>query len=144
MVQMCYSATKYLVHIQPQTLEVVMLWVNEGLTTVTAVPNLGAYEADADGRIVYVDLRAAQHDERFAALRANLVTNRPTERVLQRLTPINRGRLLVEIEDGATLALFEAWLRATATVESQSPAFWQGAGEKRKGGGPGLTGGLSA
>ena len=85
----------------------------------TTVPNLGAVGTDADGRIVYVDLCAAEQDERFVALRASLVAHRPSERVLERLTPINRGRVLAEIEDGATLALFGPWLR-TAVANSST------------------------
>ena len=78
-------------------------------------PNLGAMETDADGRVVYVDLHAAEQDDRFAVLRASLAANRPPERVLERLPPINRGRLLVEVEEDATLALFGSWLRAVVT-----------------------------
>jgi hypothetical protein len=92
-------------------------------TSTPNVPNLGAVETDAEGRVVYVDLRSAVQEgdaaRTFPALRDRLVANRPTERVLDRLTPINRGRLLVEIEGDATLGLFGQWLR-DAVAESSA------------------------
>jgi len=70
-----------------------------------------------------VDLQEPEHGERLKALLASLLASQPSERVLDRLTPINRGRLLVEIDDEATLACFTAWLRAAATSESTGPAL---------------------
>ena len=84
-------------------------------TSTTTTPDLAAVETDAEGRVVYADLRAAGRGERFAALLASLRASRPTERVLERLTPINRGRLLVEVVDEASLACFGAWLRESTT-----------------------------
>ena len=76
-----------------------------------AQPPLGAVERDREGRIVYVDLRPSSlGDDGLNALRSRLLSVQPTRRVLDRLTPINRGRLLVEIEDAMALDLFRAWL----------------------------------
>ena len=79
---------------------------------------LAAVETDAEGRIVYVDLRAAAQGGRFGALVASLMAIQPTERMLERLTPINRGRILMEIDDAATLACFTAWLRAAVASDA--------------------------
>ena len=85
--------------------------------------NLPATATDAQGRLVYADLQAVaqQGSQPFETLLARLVATQPTERALARLTPINRGRILVEIEDEATLSAFAAWLRAAAATE-EDPA----------------------
>ena len=79
-------------------------------------PALPAVAIDSDGRTVYVDLQPRDTEEAFVArlgaLRERLVAVQPSARILERLTPINRGRLLVEIEDEAALSRFAAWLRA--------------------------------
>ena len=80
--------------------------------------SLPSVATDELGRAVYVDLQTLAKGELFEALLARLLENQPTERALARLTPINRGRILVEIEDEATLAAFSAWLRAAVATES--------------------------
>jgi len=86
-------------------------------------PNLSAVETDTEGRVVYVDLQTAVQNESFATLTESLVSNRPSERLLSRLPPINRGRLLVEIEAETTLAHFSAWLGAALVSEATGPAL---------------------
>ena len=85
-----------------------------------AQPSLGAVERDREGRIVYVDLQpSSSGEDALDALRSRLLSVQPTRRVLDRLTPINRGRLLVEIEDAMALDLFRAWLlSAVVRVEA--------------------------
>ena len=85
-----------------------------------AQPPLGAVERDQEGRIVYVDLQPSSlGDDSLNALRSRLLSVQPTRRVLDRLTPINRGRLLVEIEDAMALDLFRVWLlSAVVRVEA--------------------------
>jgi len=95
----------------------------ESATNQPGTPNLSTIEVDAQGTVVYVDLREAAQNEGFAILRAGLVANQPTERILSRLTPINRGRLLVEIPDETILAHFSAWLRAALVSEATGPAL---------------------
>lgn len=84
------------------------------------LPPLGTVERDREGRIVYVDLQPRPSGgDGLDALRSRLLSVRPTRRVLDRLTPINRGRLLVEIEDAMALDLFRVWLlRAMGEVEA--------------------------
>ena len=96
---------------------------SESATNQPGTPNLSTVEADAEGRVVYVDLREAVQNEHFAILWAGLVANQPTERSLSRLTPINRGRVLVEIEDGAIPAHFSVWLRAALVSKATGPAL---------------------
>ena len=91
--------------------------------TSASMPDLAPVETDANERVVYANLHAAAQDDRFTALRASLIANRPTERVLERLTPINRNRLLVEIEDESTLARLSAWLRAVMADEVNGQAL---------------------
>ena len=86
----------------------------------TPVRALEAVELDVEGRVVYVDLRPRREgDEQEApsatlsALQESLTAITPPTRTLERLSPINRGRRLVEIEDVGTLELFRLWLLAT-------------------------------
>lgn len=82
---------------------------------VSVPPALGPAERDAEGRIVYVDLQGGS--ELLGALLARLSQLRPTPRVLERRTPINRGRILVEIEDPTAFHRFHEWfLWAAANV----------------------------
>ena len=77
-----------------------------------AIEALAATATDDTGAVVYADL-AREDDALLTALRSRLVASQPSERVLERLAPINKGRLLVEIDDDQTLAIFEAWLLDT-------------------------------
>ena len=87
-------------------------------------PALPAVAIDSDGRTVYVDLQPRDTEEAFVArlgaLRERLVAVQPSARILERLTPINRGRLLVEIEDEAALSRFAAWLKLAIEYRSAS------------------------
>lgn len=83
-------------------------------------PSLAAIETDAEGRVVYVDLRSAAHGGAYDTLISSLLANRPSENLLSRLSPINRGRLLVEIDDAATLKNFLIWLWLHAVVADDS------------------------
>jgi hypothetical protein len=79
-------------------------------------PNLSAVEVDATGTVVYADLQPREgEDSSLQALRARLLTVRPTTRTLERLPLINRSRVLVEVEDRMALDLFQAWLLTTTT-----------------------------
>ena len=63
-------------------------------------PPLGLVERDQEGKIVYVDLQPQSSvDDGLDVLRSRLLTIQPKRQILDRLLPINRGRLLVEIED---------------------------------------------
>ena len=73
-------------------------------------PPLGLVERDQEGKIVYVDLQPPSSDDGLDVLRSRLLTVQPTRQILDRLLPINRGRLLVEIEDVEALNLFRRWL----------------------------------
>ena len=61
---------------------------------------------------MYVDLTGRTIDTELEALRERLRSSPPSPRLLERLTPINRGRILVEIEDVVTLRFFAKWLRS--------------------------------
>jgi len=91
----------------------------------TAVANLGSVERDAAGRIVYIDLQprldAAELQVKLAALRQRLLVVQPPVRILERLQPINRGRLLSEINDATALNLFGTWVGA-AVAETDTGA----------------------
>lgn len=83
------------------------------------VASLGPVVVTSDQRIVYVDLER-EDDERLEALRANLASTKPPIRVLERLPPINKNRLLVEIDAPETLSIFVSWLMHTS---AQNPVF---------------------
>lgn len=94
-----------------------------GLARAVALPtpNLPAVVMDdGDGHLVYANLEPESEDASLVALRRRLLELQPTERVLERLSPINRGRILVEITDAAALNLFRAWLDAAMVA---SPAL---------------------
>ena len=76
------------------------------------IPSLGPTASDPSGATVYVDLQR-ENDTLMTELRSSLVGSQPPIAVLERLQPINKGRLLVEITDQRTLALFEAWFLDT-------------------------------
>ena len=86
-------------------------------------PNLSTVEMDSEEKVVYVDLQMAAQNDRFATLKESLVSNQPSERILSKLSPINRGRLLVEIEAKTTLAHFSAWLGTALVSEATGPAL---------------------
>lgn len=70
---------------------------------------------------MYVDLRPRDAENELAlnVLRSRLLGMQPTQRVLDRLTPINGGRVLVEIDDTMALGLFRGWLlSAMARIEA--------------------------
>jgi len=68
-------------------------------------------ETDNAGKVVYVDLQSSvQEDGLYQKLIKRLAANQPKEKALHRLQPINRSRLLVEIDDQETLELFKLWL----------------------------------
>lgn len=88
-------------------------------TCAADVPNLQCSELDCDGRLVYVDLQPRTSRDAALALgtlRQKLAADRPTSLTLHRLVPINRGRILVEIDSPDTFELFGSWLRS-ATAE---------------------------
>ena len=82
------------------------------------MPNLAAMEVDGDGRLTYASLEPEQEDALLSALRSRLSYVQPTTHVLERLTPINRGRILVEITDAIALNLFCSWLLAAMVASS--------------------------
>ena len=86
-------------------------------------PNLSTIEVDAEERVVYVDLQEATKIESFKSLQKTLLENKPTEQMLKKLTPINRGRLLVEIEDPKLIKHFSTWLHASLMNEATGPAL---------------------
>ena len=89
---------------------------SEPTTLPLPVASLSVVELDNQGRVVYVDLTSRTTDGSLDALRERLRSYPPSPRLLQRLTPINRGRILVEIEDVATIQLFASWLRSCLEV----------------------------
>ena len=91
-----------------------------------AVPpaaNLQSIEVDGDEAVVYVDLQPRGEEPSLRALRARLLTVRPTTRTLERLPLINRSRVLVEVEDRMALDLFQSWLMATAANGAMGEAL---------------------
>lgn len=86
---------------------------DRALTTVPQQPNLVAIERDGNDRLVYASFEAARESETLVNLRRRLLDVRPTIAVLERLTPINRGRILVEIADAQVATLFRQWMLAT-------------------------------
>ena len=75
------------------------------------VPPLGAVARDAGGRVVYVDLQDAGGDS-LETLRTQLQTEAPTAAQLDRLTPINKQRILYDIPtNSAVAAAFTEWVR---------------------------------
>jgi len=78
-------------------------------------PSLASVETDAEGRVVYVDLRSTVQTTSFQALLASLAAIQPADSLLARLSPINRGRLLIEIDDAAALEYFSDWLGAAGS-----------------------------
>ena len=86
-------------------------------------PNLSAVEVNEAGTVVYVDLQPRGGDPSLQALRARLLTVRPTTRMLERMPLINRSRVLVEVEDRMTLDLFQSWLITAATNGAMDEAL---------------------
>ena len=74
-----------------------------------AIPSLARAAVDTSGALVYVDLQR-ENDTGLNALCARLDSIRPSVRTLEKLSPINRGRILVEVDDAQVLAFFESWL----------------------------------
>ncbi|MDC0525598.1 hypothetical protein OAO87_01270 [bacterium] len=88
-----------------------------------SLPALASVETDAASRIVFVNLEPCAGDDgedavHLRKLRASLIEKQPTDQQLTRLPPINRNRVLWEIEDQALLTLFSAWLQSVAVSES--------------------------
>ena len=89
----------------------------------STVPALAVVETDATSRVVYVNLEPCSGDDamevaRLRDLRASLLEAQPSDGQLARLTPINRNRLLWEIEEPSLLALVAAWLQSAAASKS--------------------------
>jgi hypothetical protein len=84
-------------------------------------------ERDGEGRVVYVDLEskdeADEADELLVALREHLTTLQPPLRLLERQTPINRGRILIELEDTVAVHRLQSWLRTL--ISNGPPALRQ-------------------
>lgn len=74
------------------------------------MPDLAMVESDANGRLVYVNLASEVEKGSVDALRRHLIAQQPTARTLERIAPINRNRILVEIDDITAFSLFRAWL----------------------------------
>jgi len=83
---------------------------------------LGAVATDRDGRVVYVDLLTKMTmetgGEEFGLMRLRLFTCIPTNSELLRLRPINRNRVLVEVDDARARKLFLAWILQMVKAES--------------------------
>jgi len=79
---------------------------------MTPVSNLSMVEHDGDGKVVYANLEIREAEPALNALRSRLSTLQPSSRTLERLTPINRSRMLVEIKDELTFGFLGDWLRS--------------------------------
>ena len=77
----------------------------------TAVANLSTVEHDADGNVVYVNLEIQDAEPELNALRARLSFLQPSVITLERLIPINRNRVLVEIMDDVAFGFLRIWLQ---------------------------------
>ena len=85
---------------------------------------LSPVERDGEGRVVYVDLQSEDEaDELLLALRERLAALQPPLRLLERQTPINRGRVLVELEDSVAVHRLQSWLRTL--IPNGPPALRQ-------------------
>ena len=88
------------------------------------VQPLKAVAIDPGGRVVYVDIQPGEAEgepllrAKLHALRERLLSVQPSLRVLERLQPINRGRILVEIEDEGALESFRVWFLTTVGSRS--------------------------
>ena len=83
-------------------------------------------ETDRHGATVYVDLlpeRGGAPCDEIIALQSRLATIRPSTRALERLRPINKSRVLVEIEDVMALTLFSTWIRRAVMEDSTGGAL---------------------
>ena len=83
-------------------------------------------ETDQHGATIYVDLLPERGDapcDELIALQSRLATIRPSTRALERLKPINKSRVLVEIEDVMALTLFSTWIHRAAMEDSTGEAL---------------------
>ena len=71
------------------------------------IPPLPRIGRDADGRVVYVDLRPLVATSAHVSLVKRLRQLQPTDKQLSRLSPINRQRVLYEVDPGETV---RTWL----------------------------------
>ena len=88
------------------------------------IPSLEATASDPSGATVYVNLER-ENDALLKVLRSTLFESQPPTRVLERLQPINKGRVLVEITDQQIHAIFEAWLLDTYNDPITGPSLAQ-------------------
>ena len=74
-------------------------------------PNLSSVEVDGDGKVVFANLEMSEAEPALNALRSRLSALQPSKGTLERLIPINRSRVLVEIEDEVAFGKLRDWLR---------------------------------